>query len=290
MAVKIIHILSSLGQGGIEKWLVNVTTEMQRKHGKQVQVEFLTFLNSGGYYQSKLEEMGCRVQHCQLVWKKLPSFVWRLAAHLRKGRYDVVHCHSDYLSGCILPVARMAGVRTRICHIHNTQFVFQKRRPAMRCLVGRLLRRLSIWDGGYCVGCSPAAIDAYLGGLKNGMRNFVCACGVPCADYRSAVNMEKQSVRQLLKWPERSRIVLHVGRHSGQKNLFYLIEIFAGILRRDGNALLALAGSGPVQRWHCSIVTLPLDLRSGSNWMQSPDTRPISQLRTTTLPQRPVIP
>jgi glycosyltransferase involved in cell wall biosynthesis len=56
--------------------------------------------------------------------------------------------------------------------------------------------------------------------------------------------MEKRNLRQSLKWPDRSKVVLHVGRHSEQKNLFYLMEIFARILRRDGNALFVQAGSG----------------------------------------------
>jgi glycosyltransferase involved in cell wall biosynthesis len=244
MSLKVLHVLSALGQGGIEKWLVDVTPEMQRLYGTEVQIEFLTFFSSGGYYQSRLEEMGCRVGHCQLVWMRLPSFVLRLAAHLRQGRYDVVHCHADYLSGLILPVAHMVGARTRICHVHNTHLPFQERRPVLRHLAGRLLRRLSVCDGGFCLGCSPAAIDSYLAGLKHKMRNRFYACGIPCENYRTAVNMEKRNLRQSLKWPDRSKVVLHVGRHSEQKNLFYLMEIFARILRRDGNALFVQAGSG----------------------------------------------
>jgi glycosyltransferase involved in cell wall biosynthesis len=246
MPLKVLHVLSSLGQGGIEKWLVNLTAELQRQHGDDVQSEFLTLLNTGGYYQGKLESMGCPVHHCQLVWRNLPSFVWRLGKLLRRGKYDVVHCHADYLSGLILPVARLAGVQTRICHVHNTRFVFQERRPVMRHLAGRLLRRLSVWDGGDCVGTSPAAIEAYLGGLKGRMRNLVCVCGIPCADYRAAANAERQAIRQSLKWPDRAKVILHVGRHNEQKNLFFLMEIFAGIQRRNGDALFVMAGSGPL--------------------------------------------
>jgi glycosyltransferase involved in cell wall biosynthesis len=108
-----------------------------------------------------------------------------------------------------------------------------------------MLRRLSVWDGGICIGTSQAAIEAYLDGLKGKMRNLVCPCGIPCADYRRAVNTEKRVIRQSLQWPQQLKIILHVGRHTEQKNLFYLIEIFAGILQRDGDALCVLAGSGP---------------------------------------------
>ena len=203
-------------------------------------------LNAGGYYQCTLEAIGCRVHHCQLVWRNLPRFVYQLGIMLHRGRYDVVHCHADYLSGLILPVARMAGARIRICHVHATRFIFQERRPVTRHLAGWLLRRLSVWDGGICVGTSPAAIDAYLAGLKGRMRNCVCVCGIPCADYRAAVNAERQTIRQSLKWPDRAKVILHVGRHNEAKNLFFLMEIFAEIQRQDCDALFVMAGSGPL--------------------------------------------
>jgi glycosyltransferase involved in cell wall biosynthesis len=165
---------------------------------------------------------------------------------LRWEKYDVVHCHADYLSGLILPVAHAVGVRTRIGHVHATEFAFQARRPLARYLAGRVLRRLHVWDGGICVGTSSLALDAYLGKLRSRMRNRVCVCGIPCADYRAAVNTGKQTIRQSLKWPDQAKVILHVGRHNEAKNLFYLMEIFAEIQRRDGDALFVLAGSGPL--------------------------------------------
>jgi glycosyltransferase involved in cell wall biosynthesis len=244
MPLRVLHVLSGLGQGGIEKWLVNLTAEFQRQHGKEVEFEFLTFLSQGGYYEATLKAMGCRIHHCQLAWRRLPGFVYRLAVQLRRGRYDVVHCHADYLSGLILPVAHAVGVRNRMCHVHATQFAFHARRPLVRHWVGRLLRRLSVWDGGVCIGTSPAAIDAFLNGLKRRMRNQVCVCGIPCEDYRQVVEQTGETIRCSLNWPESSRVILHVGRHTETKNLFLLLEIFEGILRREAKALCVFAGSG----------------------------------------------
>ena len=255
--MKVLHVLSALGQGGIEKWLVNLTVELQREHGGEVESEFLTYLSPGGYYRGTLEAMGCRVHHCQLVWRKLPGFVLRLAALLQRGHYDVVHCHADYLSGLILPVARAVGVATRLSHIHNTEFAFQARRPLLRHGFGRLLRRMNVWDGGVCVGTSAAAIDAYLGPLTNLIRHQVSVCGIPCADYRAAVNTEKRALRASLDWPMNSNVLLHVGRHSDQKNLLFLLEVVAAVLRRDPSVTCLLAGSGPLS---AALQTKALDL------------------------------
>jgi glycosyltransferase involved in cell wall biosynthesis len=246
MKLKIVHVLSALDQGGIEKWLVNLTEEFQRLYGTDIQIDILTLLQSGGYYQRRLESLGCRVYHCQFSWWHLPRFMFGLAALFYHQQYDVVHCHADYLSGLILPVACLAGVRARICHVHAIEFVFQKRHPALRYWIGRILRRLSVWAGKDCIGCSSTAIDSYLGGLKVQMRYSVCSCGIQCADYQCAVDMEKQALRKLLKWPVHSRVILHVGRHSEEKNLYYLLDIFAEILRRDNTVICMMAGNGPL--------------------------------------------
>jgi len=244
--LRILHVLSGLGQGGIEKWLVNLTAEFQRQYGGDVQSEFMTLLSSGGYYEGTLERMGCRVHHCQLAWRNLPDFIRRLAVQLRRGRYDVVHCHADYLSGLVLPVARASGVRGRIGHVHNTKFAFQAPRPLVRHLAGRLLRRMELWNGGWCVGTSSAAIDAYLGVLRNRMRHQVCPCGIPCGEYRAVVSIPKSTIRQSLNWPRDIKVLLHAGRHTEQKNLFFLLDIFAELLSREKNMLCVLAGSGPL--------------------------------------------
>lgn len=244
MALRVLHVLAGLGQGGIEKWLVNLAAEFQRQSHGEVQNDFLTLISRDGYYQKAIEAMACKVHHCQLVWKKLPGFVLQVAAILRQGRYDVVHCHADYLSGLVLPVARAAGVPARIGHVHATQFAFQARRPRLRHAAGRLLRRLQIWDGGVCVGTSPAALDAYLGEWKSRIRHEVCMCGVPCAEYRAAVQADRAAVRQTLGWPQDDKILLHVGRHAESKNLFFLLDVFGEVLRREPAARCVLAGSG----------------------------------------------
>ncbi|HWW00912.1 MAG TPA: glycosyltransferase [Candidatus Acidoferrum sp.] len=246
MALKILHILSGLGQGGIEKWLVNLTAELHRRHGTEVECGFLTLLEPDGYYRAKLESMDCKVSHCQLAWRHLPSFIHRLSTRLRPGRYDVVHCHADYLSGLVLPVARAVGVRTRIAHVHTTQFAFQARKPLARYLVGRLLRRLSASQASSCVGCSQAALDSYLGELQRKVPHVICACGIPFAGYREAVSLGRGEIRQSLNWPEGTGVVLHVGRHSKAKNLFYLLGIFAGMVRHNPDLLCVLAGAGPL--------------------------------------------
>lgn len=246
MSLRILHVLSSLGQGGIEKWLVNLTAELQRQHGAAVETELLTLLSPGGYYQDALTAMGCRVHHCQLSWRNLPSFVWRLAVVLRAGRYDVVHCHADYLSGLILPVAHSIGVRTRICHVHNTEFTFQAPRPILRHWIGCMLRRMNVWDGGICIGTSSTALDAYLGDLKNRIRHQVSTCGIPCADYRIAVHTRRQALRHSLDWPQCSKVLLHVGRHTEQKNPLFMLEVFAEVLKCDPSVTCVLVGSGPL--------------------------------------------
>jgi glycosyltransferase involved in cell wall biosynthesis len=240
-SIKILHVLAGLEQGGIEKWLVHLTAEFQKQSTFKVESEFLTFIQQGGYYERTLKAMGCEVHHCQLVWMKLPVFLYKLLRFLKKGRYDVVHCHADYLSGLILPAAHAAGVGVRICHVHNTQFAFQRRRPLLRFVTGLLLRRLVLWDGGLCLGTSSSAIEAFLDTLKGQISTAVCLCGIPCSEYRAALTK-----RAALDRTFGGKVVIHIGRHVEQKNPLFLLEIFAGLIRRDADVVCWLVGKGPL--------------------------------------------
>ena len=78
------------------------------------------------------------------------------------------------------------------------------------------------------------------------MRHRVCPCGIPCEEYRAVVSITKSSIRQSLNWPHDIKVLLHAGRHTEQKNLFFLLDIFAELLSREKNLLFVLAGSGPL--------------------------------------------
>jgi glycosyltransferase EpsF len=105
---------------------------------------------------------------------------------------------------------------------------------------------MDLWSGGWCIGTSSVAVEAYLGALQNQIRHRVCPCGIPCREYRVVVNTPKSTIRESLNWPQDAKVLLHVGRHTEQKNLFFLLNIFAEVLSREKNMLCVLAGSGPL--------------------------------------------
>jgi glycosyltransferase EpsF len=49
-----------------------------------------------------------------------------------------------------------------------------------------------------------------------------------------------------LNWPDDIKVLLHAGRHTEEKNMFFLLDIFAELLSREKNMLCVLAGSGPL--------------------------------------------
>jgi glycosyltransferase EpsF len=78
------------------------------------------------------------------------------------------------------------------------------------------------------------------------MRHRVCPCGIPREEYRAVVNIPKSIIRQSLNWPDDIKVLLHAGRHTEEKNMFFLLDIFAELLSREKNMLCVLAGSGPL--------------------------------------------
>src|SRR5262249_26902008 len=70
-----------------------------------------------GALDDRVRDAGGRVIKCRLD-VRFPVAFLRL---LRTGRYDVVHSHVHFFSGVILALARVAGVRLRVAHLHTAR-------------------------------------------------------------------------------------------------------------------------------------------------------------------------
>lgn len=237
-------VLATLNAGGAEKWLLDMITASKARFGKGIAFDLITLLGPKGVLERELLELGCGITHIQLRWKDLFSSCLQLTRQFRRVGYDVVHCQADYLSGIVLPCARLSSVPVRICHVHSTRFALADSRSKSRRFAGAVLRLLVAKNANYVLGCSRAALDAFLGRSSKALTERVCVCALPLEAYRPVAEMPKAAARTLLEWPEQSKILLHVGRHSVAKNLGFVLEVFRRLSETDSRMHLMLAGEG----------------------------------------------
>src|SRR5690349_24370598 len=106
---------------------------------------FYCTLRRPGSMEEKAHALNASVLNSPVPVGRKWAFVRALRAELRRGKYDVLHCHHDLVSAVYLVAAMGLPISKRIVHVHNAdegvltpsrlkQFIL---RPALRrsCLM-----------------------------------------------------------------------------------------------------------------------------------------------------------
>lgn len=151
---------------------------------------------------------------------------------LRAGHYDIVHDHgSSSMMAIELTIAKLAGVKNRIAHSHNSTC------PNMK--VHKLLNPYFRTVYTKALACGQLA-----GNWLFGENNFeVLPNGFHTDDFvfskknRDAIRNELGLENQLL--------IGHIGRINEQKNQEYLLDVFKEVAAIRDDATLLIVGTGP---------------------------------------------
>lgn len=151
---------------------------------------------------------------------------------LRAGHYDIVHDHgSSSMMAIELTIAKLAGVKSRIAHSHNSNC------PNMK--VHKLLNPYFRTVYTKALACGQLA-----GNWLFGENNFeVLPNGFHTDDFTFS-KKERDAVRNKLG-VENQLLIGHIGRINEQKNQEYLLDIFEEVAAERDDALLLIVGTGP---------------------------------------------
>lgn len=246
MTLRVCQVVASLDIGGIERWLLNVNRHLRAAHGTDVQMDFLPLFGREGALAEEIEASGSRIHDLRFSWSTAGQGFRELRSIFESSRFDVVHCHADYLGGLVLPAAARAGIPFKVNHIHNTRFAFDAPDKPWRWLGGKVLRQVALRFADLTVGCSADALAAFVGPAATRGPTAVLYCGTPLTAYRDAIGIGRREARAALGLGPDQACIVHVGRHVDPKNVSFLLEAFRALRTRGGRAHLLLVGSGPL--------------------------------------------
>ena len=164
---------------------------------------------------------GESLKHYSALWKALKA-----------GHYDIVHVHgSSSMMAIELTIARLAGVKVRIAHSHNSTCPNYKVHKVLNPYFRKIYSK--------ALACGKLAGDWLFGEnnfeiLPNGFHteNFAFS-----SEDRAAIRNELGVDDQLL--------IGHIGRVNEQKNQEYLLKIFEKAAAVRNDAALLIVGTGP---------------------------------------------
>lgn len=228
--IKVAMVTNHLGITGISTVILNYCKALDRERYD------LTVIAGEPIAEENRRE--CEQNGIKLI--ALPSRHQQSAAHyvalwkaMRNGRYDIVHVHgSSSMMANELTIIRLAGVKTRIAHSHNSAC------PNMHVhrILNPYFRRCCYTKA---LACGELAGDWLFGEnqyeiLPNGFRT---------ERFTYDVELRKQ-IREELHI-ENNLVIGHIGRFNEQKNQPYLLKVFEQLASQCDEVVLLLVGTGP---------------------------------------------
>lgn len=239
--IRVLHVAFTMNARGTETWLMHVLRNIDRN---QIHMDFLTIEGERGVYDLEITELGGRLLPCKHPDNKF-SFLLSLYKTLKaKGPYDIVHAHPHTLSGLIVLVAALAGVKARIVHAHSDQSRVADRVSKLRKFYTKMMQKLIRNFATSGIAVSENAADFLFGEeWFTDSRWQVMHCGIDLDVFDIAT---EKNMRREFGFSENDFVIGHVGGLNPEKNHFFLLEAFSSVLKKLPQVKLLLVGDGPL--------------------------------------------
>jgi glycosyltransferase involved in cell wall biosynthesis len=236
--IRILHVVVNMNRGGAETLLMNLYRNIDRS---RVQFDFLTC--KAGAFDAEILEMGGLIHRIPYVTdvghsKYIQAMDDFFTSHLE---YRIVHSHMDKMSGFVLRSAKKADIPVRIAHSHNTSSEGGMVTKTYKWVAGNFILPCST----HFLACSNKAAKWLFADKED--KAMILKNGIECDNFVFSAEVRRQ-IRQELNLSNDSLVVGHVGRFAHQKNHSFLIDVFAQFSKENPEAVLVLAGDGPLRK------------------------------------------
>jgi glycosyltransferase involved in cell wall biosynthesis len=240
--IQVLQVISRMGRGGIETWLMNVLRNIDRERFK---FDFLVYTTQACAYDDEIRALGSRILPCIPPSRAIPHTQDLRRVMTTEGPYDVVHTHGSSAVGHTLRMAAWAGIPVRIAHAHNAPKNVRRR---LRSYVYRVIT--GYWMKKYMThgfGCSEVAC-AHLFGERwqSDSRCHVLYYGLDWEEFRKQADVS--AIRERFGLPQDALVIGHIGRFVPQKNHDFWLEVSTYVAGNRDDAYFLLVGDGPLRK------------------------------------------
>ena len=241
--IRVLHVVESLDNQAVETWLLRVLRAASKDH-PHVHWTFFCVLARNGRQDSAARELGAEVIHSRYEIGDKIRFVTGLRDVMKRGDYDVLHCHHDIMSAAYLLASIGLPFRKRIVHLHNTSTSLPTPSRVKAELAWEPMRQICLRMADQIVGISYNALKSLIGnGEVQPARDCVVHYAVDTKRF-SQPSPGRQEFRRKLGFRPTAKVLLFVGRMVEYKNPGFVIEILERLGQIDSEAVAIFAGSG----------------------------------------------
>lgn len=240
---RVLHVVESLDRGAVENWLLRTFC-----HAKTIAPEtdwtFYCTLKHPGALDDFARQSGARVIHTPYEWRDTWKFVRSLRQEIRRGGYEVLHCHHDFMSALYLLAAVGLPVRQRIVHVHNTDEALPTPSRLKHKLLLEPFRSVCLTLADKVIGISQHTLATFLKKRRpRPSRDIVRYYNIDETALRNASADRTQFLKEIAA-PADAKLLLCLGRMVALKNPVQAVSIMAEIMQGQREAIGVFAGDG----------------------------------------------
>lgn len=236
MKKRILHIGTSGGRGGIESFILNVSSQMDESKYKFSIVADC----DKAIIEEDFKKIG-DIIYIPAITKNKLGYLKGLWCVINKNNFDIVHIHKNSLSNPFpILICKIKGIKNIILHSHNTM----PTNGGASVLIHKIFRKILSVFSIKRIACSKLAADWMFGSNSN--KDIVIL--------KNGINVEKLKFNKIIRKKKREELglnnefaICNVGRLSEQKNTMFILKIFEEICIQNDNAHLFLIGDGPLK-------------------------------------------
>lgn len=233
--IKVLHLFTTLNNGGVESFLYNYYSNIDRS---KIRFDEIVCGEDIGFMEPMFKKLESKIYHVEKFRKNPIKHCISVAKIIKKGNYDIIHCHG-YKSIIGLIFAKMYGCNVRIIHSH---MAYTKEN-----LIEKVIRKLIVF-------------------IEKRIATHKFACGIDAAKWlfgnkeykkgkisiiNNAIDLNKYSYSEEKRKKIRNELNItdeftigNVARLTYQKNQEYLLEIMQELIKIMPNSKLLLIGDG----------------------------------------------
>jgi glycosyltransferase involved in cell wall biosynthesis len=235
--------VEALDRGAVENWLIR-TLRHARKNQRRLDWTFYCTLERPGVMDDTARSIGARVVHSKAPLASKAKFIHSLCNELKRGQYDILHCHHDLVSAVYLLAAFGMRLHRRIVHVHNADESLPTRSRLKRYLCREPMRQLCLTMADRIVGISNHTLDSFLAGRpRRPEHDSVQYYGVDPEPFQSVV-ADRARFRRECDLPGTALILLFAGRIVPEKNPVFVIDVLASLRHIQPDVFAVFVGSG----------------------------------------------
>jgi glycosyltransferase EpsF len=246
MPIRLLHVVENLDHQAVENWLLRVFRVASREC-PEYHWTFFCVRGREGRLDVEARALGAEVIHSEYELGDKRRFLLGLREVMKRGRYDILHCHHDLMSAAYLAASAGLPFRKRIVHLHNTSLGLPTPSKLKTSLAREPMRQMCLRMADQIVGISKDALESLIGtATREPERHKVIHYAVDTARFAD-IRSDKKAFLRSLGVEAGQRILLFVGRLVEYKNPCFVVEILEQLSRAGEEFVAVFAGTGDMK-------------------------------------------